>query len=47
MTEPIIQTKLRRTHCGLRYDIYINGVYRWTTDTAKEINPVIEKLIAT
>jgi hypothetical protein len=46
MTEPLIQTKLRRTHLGLRYDIYINGCYRYTVNTAKEINPVIEKLTA-
>jgi hypothetical protein len=43
--EPLIQTKLRRTHLGVRYDLYINGTYRATAYTAREIEPALEKLL--
>ena len=43
--DPLVQTKLRRTHLGVRYDLYINGQYRWTCYAAREIEPVLEKLL--
>jgi len=42
--EPVIQTRVRRTHLGVRYDIYVNGSYRGTAQTAKEIEPLIAKI---
>jgi hypothetical protein len=39
-----IKTKVRRTHLGNRYDIYVNGVYSATAYTAREIEPIIETL---
>ena len=38
-----LKTKIRRTHLGLRYDVYVNGQYRVTADTAKEIETLIAK----
>ena len=43
--DPLVQTKLRRTHLGVRYDLYVNGQYRWTCHTAREIEPALEKLL--
>ena len=43
--DPLIQTRVRRTHLGVRYDLYINGAYRWTCYTAREIEPILEKLL--
>ena len=39
-----ITTKVRRTHLGPRYDIYVDGVYSATAYTAREIEPIIEYL---
>ena len=41
-----IQTKIRRTHLGIRYDIYVNEQYRATAQTAKEIEPLIDRIVA-
>jgi hypothetical protein len=42
--ETVLQTRVRRTHLGIRYDIYVNGSYRGTAQTAKEIEPLISKI---
>ena len=39
-----ITTKVRRTHLGPRYDIYVDGVYSATAYTAREIEPIIQNL---
>ena len=44
VSDPQILTKIRRSHLGIRYDLYINGCYRATAYTATEIEPLIEKL---
>jgi hypothetical protein len=44
--EPVIQTRVRRSHLGNRYDIYINGQYRGTAYKAREIEPLIAQLEA-
>jgi hypothetical protein len=41
-----IQTKIRRTHLGPRYDIYVNGIYSATAYMAREIEPIIAHLEA-
>lgn len=41
-----IKTKIRRSHLGIRYDIYVNGCYRVTAYTAKEIEPLIADIEA-
>ena len=43
----LIQTRIRRTHLGIRYDIYVNYQYRATAQTAKEIEPLIDRIAAT
>ena len=43
VTDQVI-TKIRRSHLGIRYDIYVNGCYRGTAYTATEIEPLIAKL---
>ena len=40
----LVQTKIRRSHLGIRYDLYVNGCYRATAYTAAEIEPLIAKL---
>lgn len=39
-----IKTKVRRTYLGIRYDIYVNGVYSATAYSAREIEPMISEL---
>jgi hypothetical protein len=39
-----VQTKIRRSHLGIRYDLYVNGCYRATAYTASEIEPLIQSL---
>jgi hypothetical protein len=39
-----IKTKIRRSHLGNRYDVYIDGQYRGTAYKAREIEPLIEQL---
>jgi hypothetical protein len=39
-----IKTKIRRSHLGIRYDIYADGAYRATAYTAKEIETLISSL---
>jgi hypothetical protein len=41
---PLVQTKIRRSHLGIRYDLYVNGCYRATAYTASEIEPLIAQL---
>jgi hypothetical protein len=41
---PLVQTKIRRSHLGIRYDLYVNGQYRATAYTASEIEPLIAQL---
>lgn len=43
VTDQVI-TKIRRSHLGIRYDIYVNGCYRVTAYAAAEIEPLISKL---
>ena len=43
----LIQTRIRRTHLGIRYDIYVNGNYRATAQTAKEIEPLLARIADT
>jgi hypothetical protein len=40
----LLQTKIRRSHLGIRYDIYVDGNYRGTAYTASEIEPLIQSL---
>jgi hypothetical protein len=40
----IAQIRLRRTHCGPRYDIYTDSNYRATAQTAREITPILKTL---
>ena len=40
----LVATKIRRSHLGIRYDIYVNGQYRVTAYKANEIEPLIAKL---
>jgi hypothetical protein len=42
----LVQTKIRRTHLGIRYDLYVNDQYRATAYTAKEIEPLIDRIVA-
>ena len=39
-----IKTKVRRSHLGIRYDLYVDGHYRGTAQTAVEIEPLISKI---
>ncbi len=39
-----IKTKVRRTHLGIRYDVYVNNQYRVTAYCAREIEPLIASL---
>jgi hypothetical protein len=39
-----IKTKVRQTHLGPRYDIYVDGVYSATAYAAREIEPLIAAL---
>ena len=39
-----IKTKVRRTHLGTRYDIYLNGTYSATAYASREIEPIIDAL---
>ena len=39
-----IKTKIRRSHLGIRYDIYADGAYRATAYTAAEIEPLIARI---
>lgn len=41
-----IKTKVRRTHLGPRYDLYLNGRYAATAQTALEIEPILQHLEA-
>ena len=41
-----IKTRVRRTHLGPRYDIYVNGRYAATAQTAREIEPILTVLEA-
>ena len=43
--DPLVQTRVRRSHLGVRYDLYIDGAYRATAYTAREIEPILEKLL--
>jgi hypothetical protein len=36
-----IKTRVRRTHLGPRYDVYVDGVYSATAYSAKELAPII------
>ena len=40
----LLQTKIRRSHLGIRYDIYVDGNYRATAYKASEIEPLIQSL---
>ena len=40
----LLQTKIRRSHLGVRYDIYVDGNYRGTAYKASEIEPLIQSL---
>jgi hypothetical protein len=42
--ESLVKTKIRRSHLGIRYDLYVNGQYRATAYTAAEIEPLIAQL---
>ena len=42
-----ITTKIRRSHLGIRYDIYADGAYRATAYTAAEIEPLIAQIADT
>jgi hypothetical protein len=39
-----IKTKVRRTHLGIRYDIYVNEIYSATAYSAREIEPIVDAL---
>ena len=39
-----IKTKVRRTHLGIRYDVYVDGIYSATAYTARELEPMIQSL---
>lgn len=41
-----IKTKVRHNSHGICYDIYVNGCYRVTAFTAKEIEPLIADIEA-
>lgn len=41
-TEPQVTTRIRRTHLGIRYDLFVDGAYSATAYTAKEIEPLVE-----
>jgi hypothetical protein len=41
-----IKTKVRRTHLGIRYDIYLSGTYMATAYSAREIEPLIARIEA-
>lgn len=41
-----IKTKVRRTHLGPRYDIYLDGRYAATAQSAHEIEPILTQLEA-
>jgi len=40
----VAKIRVRRTHLGPRYDIYTDGTYRATAQTAREIAPILEAL---
>jgi hypothetical protein len=42
--QDVVKTKIRRSHLGLRYDLYVNGCYRATAYAADEIETLLEKL---
>lgn len=44
MENETAQVRIRRTHLGPRYDIYTQGVYRATAQTAREIDPILKRL---
>lgn len=40
----VAKIRVRRTHLGPRYDVYTDGIYRATAQTAREITPILEAL---
>ena len=41
---PPVKTKIRRSHLGIRYDVYIGERYCGTAYKASEIEPLITSL---
>ena len=39
-----IKTRIRRTHLGIHYDVYLDETYSATAHSAKELAKIIEYL---
>lgn len=39
-----IKTRIRRTHLGIRYDVYLDETYSASAHNAKELAEIIEHL---